>query len=96
MLPCCPGFDGALTKRPAQAMELEVARAAFVRVRDHRAVELVDRIAAGVRGGVARGLLLGDALAWQGRHGEAARCYVNEGRLDKVCVPSCMAGVHWS
>lgn len=67
-----------------QAMELDVARAAFIRVRDPRAVELVDRIAAGLKGGVPRPLLLGEALAWQGRFSEAARLWVGEGRLDKA------------
>jgi hypothetical protein len=67
-------------------MEVEVARTAFVRVRDPRAVELADRVAAGLRGGLPRGLLLAESLAWQGRYADAARQFVNEGRLDKVRV----------
>jgi hypothetical protein len=69
-----------------QEMEVDVARQAFIRVRDLRAVELVDRVAAGLTAGLPRGLLVGDVFAWQGRYQEAARCFVNEGRLDKVCV----------
>ena len=52
-----------------QAMEVEVARRAFVRVRDLRAVELVDRVAAGLNGGLPRGLLGAEVLAWQVRAG---------------------------
>jgi hypothetical protein len=69
---------------PLQDMEVEVARSAFIRVRDPRAVELADRVAAGLRGGTPRALLLAEVLAWQGRYADAARQYVNEGRLDKV------------
>lgn len=84
----------ALASSP-QALELGVARAAFIRVRDPRAVDLADRLAAGLAGGMPRGLLLGDALAWQGRYAEAARCFANEGRLDKVGVRSETAPARW-
>ncbi|KAI8463130.1 MAG: intraflagellar transport protein [Monoraphidium minutum] len=74
----------ALALSALQAMEVEVARQAFIRVRDLRAVELADRVAAGLAGGLARRLLEGDIMAWQGRYEEAAALYVQEGRLDKV------------
>ncbi|KIZ06021.1 hypothetical protein MNEG_1945 [Monoraphidium neglectum] len=74
----------ALALAALQGSEVEVARRAFVRVRDLGAVELVDRVAAGLRGGLPQGLLAAEVMAWQGRYQEAARLYVNEGRLDKV------------
>jgi hypothetical protein len=46
-----------------------VARRAFVRVRDLGAVELVDRVAAGLRGGLPQGLLAAEVMAWQVRGG---------------------------
>ncbi|GBF97536.1 hypothetical protein Rsub_10459 [Raphidocelis subcapitata] len=74
----------ALAHAALQDMEFEVARSAFVRLRDPRAAELADRVAGGLRGGVPRRLLAAEALAWQGRYAEAARLYTDEGRLDKA------------
>lgn len=50
-----------------QSMEVEVARRAYVRVRDLRAVELVDRVAAGLKGGLQHGLLGAEVMVWQVR-----------------------------
>lgn len=67
-----------------QAMDTEVARAAYIRLRDVRAVELVNRVAAGVAANTPRALLLADVAAWQGDFDTAAKLYVSEGQLDKV------------
>ncbi|KAF8070897.1 5-methyltetrahydropteroyltriglutamate--homocysteine methyltransferase [Scenedesmus sp. PABB004] len=74
----------ALALAALQVLELDVARAAFVRVRDVRAVELVNRVGAGRDAGTARGLLLADVAAWQGNFDAAAKLLVAEGRLDKA------------
>lgn len=67
-----------------QAMQLEIARAAFIRLRDVRAVELVNRVATGLAAGMPRGLVLADVATWQGKFNEAAKLFVSEGQLDKV------------
>jgi intraflagellar transport protein 122 len=67
-----------------QVLELEVARAAFIRLHDVRAVELVDRTASGLAAGTPKGLLLADIAAWQGKFNEAAKLFVSEGQLEKV------------
>lgn len=69
-----------------QAMDVEVARAAFIRLRDVRSVELVNRVAAGLATGTPQNLLLADVAAWQGDFDQAAKLYVSEGQLDKVCA----------
>lgn len=68
----------------AQALQLDVARAAFIRLRDVRAVELANRLAAGLAAGTQQGLLLAEVAAWQGRFAEAARLFVGGGQLSKV------------
>jgi intraflagellar transport protein 122 len=65
-------------------MDVEVARAAFIRLRDVRSVELVNRVAAGLAAGTPRSLLLADVASWQGDFDQAAKLYVSEGQLDKV------------
>lgn len=70
-------------------MQLDMARAAFIRLRDVRAVELVNRVAAGVAGGTPQGLLMAEVAAWQGKFNEAARLFVSEGHLDKVRQACC-------
>lgn len=67
-----------------QVLDLDVAQAAFIRLRDVRAVELVHRVATGLAGGAPRGLLLADVAAWQGDFDRAAQLFVAEGQLDKV------------
>jgi hypothetical protein len=69
-----------------QVLELEVARAAFIRLHDVRAVELVNRTASGLASGTPKGLLLADIAAWQGKFNEAAKLFVSEGQLEKVCA----------
>jgi intraflagellar transport protein 122 len=72
-------------------MDVEVARAAFIRLRDVRSVELVNRVAAGLAAGTPKSLLLADVASWQGDFDQAAKLYVSEGQLDKVrgCVRAC-------
>lgn len=70
-----------------QAMDVEVARAAFIRLRDVRSVELVNRVAAGLAAGTQQNLLMADVAAWQGNFDQAAKLYVAEGEMDKVNHP---------
>lgn len=67
-----------------QAMQLEIARQSFIRVRDIHAVELVNRVESGLKAGTSQNLLLGEIMAWQGRYQEAAQLYVQERQLEKV------------
>ncbi|WIA11467.1 hypothetical protein OEZ85_011583 [Tetradesmus obliquus] len=67
-----------------QVLELEVARAAFIRLHDVRAVELVNRTASGLAAGTPKGLLLAEIAAWQGQFNEAAKLFVSEGQLEKA------------
>eukprot|EP00879_Flechtneria_rotunda_P020074 GHRR01021110.1.p1 GENE.GHRR01021110.1~~GHRR01021110.1.p1 ORF type:complete len:1138 (+),score=467.94 GHRR01021110.1:213-3626(+) len=67
-----------------QGLQLEVAQAAFIRLRDVRAVELVNRVANGLAAGTPKGLLLAEVAAWEGKFDEAARLFVSEGRIDKA------------
>lgn len=67
-----------------QAMDVDVARAAYVRLRDVRSVELVNRVAAGLAAGTPQNQLLADVAAWQGNFDQAAKLCVSEGQLDKV------------
>ncbi|KAJ9521796.1 hypothetical protein QJQ45_024656 [Haematococcus lacustris] len=66
------------------AMQLEVARKAFIRIRDVRHVELVNRTEAARKAGVADGLLMAEIMAYQGRYQEAARLFINNGAVDKA------------
>lgn len=67
-------------------MQLDVARKAFIRIRDVRYVELVNRTEAGRKAGVAEGLLMAEIMAYQGRYQDAARLYTQNG--------ACRALVH--
>ncbi len=56
-------------------MYLEVARKAFIRIRDVRYVELVNRTEAGRKQGLPESLLMAEIMAYQGRYQDAARLY---------------------
>lgn len=67
-----------------QAMQLDVARKAFIRIRDVRYVELVNRTEAGRKAGVSEALLMAEIMAYQGRYQEAAKLYTQAGKMDKA------------
>ncbi|KAF6264914.1 hypothetical protein COO60DRAFT_1621541 [Scenedesmus sp. NREL 46B-D3] len=67
-----------------QVLELEVARAAFIRLHDVRAVELLNSTASSLAAGTSKGLLLAGIAAWQGKFNEAAKLFVSEGQLEKA------------
>ncbi|MEW5316653.1 MAG: hypothetical protein WDW38_008010 [Sanguina aurantia] len=67
-----------------QAMQLEVARKAFIRIRDVRYVELVNRTEAGKKQGVAESLLMAEIMAYQGRYQEAAKLYTTAGQVERA------------
>ncbi|KAJ1630940.1 hypothetical protein T492DRAFT_870790, partial [Pavlovales sp. CCMP2436] len=69
-----------------RALELKVARAAFVRTKDMGLLNLVRRIEAmrKVPGQDDPALLTADVLAHQGRHQEAARLYAKSGRPERA------------
>ena len=60
-------------------MHLDTARKCFIRIRDVRFVELVNRTEAARKAGVPQGILLADIVAFQGRYQEAARLYTQAG-----------------
>jgi intraflagellar transport protein 122 len=63
-----------------QSLALDVARKAFIRIREVKYVELLNRVELDRR--VAGGdetFLLGDILAFQGKYHEAARCFIKSG-----------------
>ncbi|KAG2430302.1 hypothetical protein HYH02_013779 [Chlamydomonas schloesseri] len=67
-----------------QALNLEVARKAFIRIRDVRFVELVNRTEAGRKTGTSEQLLLAEIMAFQGRYQEAARLFTQAGAVDRA------------
>lgn len=73
-------------------MDVDVARAAFIRLRDVRSVELVNQVAAGLVAGTPHNLLRANVAAWQGDFDQAAKLYVSEGQLEKVRVACCRMG----
>mmetsp|Transcript_5353 Transcript_5353/g.11710 ORF Transcript_5353/g.11710 Transcript_5353/m.11710 type:complete len:1236 (+) Transcript_5353:188-3895(+) len=67
-----------------QAMQLDVARKAFIRIRDVRYVELVNRTELGKKQGLPESLLMAEIMAYQNRYQEAARLYTQAGAVDKA------------
>jgi len=60
-----------------QALKLDIARKAFIRVREVKFVELLNRVELDRRvSGGDDAFLLGDILAFQGKYHEAAACFV--------------------
>lgn len=73
-----------LAMEALQNMNLEVARKSFIRIRDVRYVELVNRTEIGRRQGLDEHLLLAEILAYQGKYQEAARLYTLAGCVEKA------------
>lgn len=67
-----------------QSMNLEVARKAFIRIRDVRYVELVNKTEAGKKQGLPESLLMAEIMAYMGRYQDAARLYTQAGAVDKA------------
>uniref|UniRef100_A0A7S0VDQ0 Intraflagellar transport protein 122 homolog n=1 Tax=Polytomella parva TaxID=51329 RepID=A0A7S0VDQ0_9CHLO len=65
-----------------QALQLEVARKAFIRIRDVRFVELVNRVEQTRKQGISESILQAEVLAHQGKYQDAARLYTSAGRMD--------------
>ena len=66
------------------SMQLEVARKSFIRIRDVRYVELVNKTETGKKQGLPEGLLMAEIMAYQGRYQDAARYYTQAGSVDKA------------
>lgn len=66
------------------SMQLEVARKSFIRIRDVRYVELVNKTESGKKQGLPEGLLMAEIMAYQGRYQDAARYYTQAGSVDKA------------
>lgn len=76
-------------------MNLDVARKSFIRIRDVRYVELVNRTELGKKQGVNENLLMAEIMAYQGRYQEAARLYTQAGEKWQGCwgAQSCAIGL---
>jgi hypothetical protein len=66
-----------------------------VRLRDVSALDLVERVEAGLGGKTPRPLLAAEAAAWCGDYQEAARLMVAEGAVDKVGRAVCVEAGGW-
>ncbi len=62
---------------------------AFIRIRDVRFVELVNRTEAGRKAGTSEQLLLAEIMAFQGRYQEAARLFTQAGRYARNARRPC-------
>lgn len=74
----------ALALEALGAMQLDIARQAFVRTRDVRYVELVNRTELGRKSGVDERALAAEVAAYQGKFTEAARLYTAAGCMQKA------------
>lgn len=72
-------------------LQLDIARKAFIRIREVKFVELLNRIEMERRVGSVgeEGLLLGDILAFQGKYQEAAKCFVKFGQEQRAIEMFC-------
>eukprot|EP00898_Chlorokybus_atmophyticus_P005973 jgi/Chlat1/6377/Chrsp44S05756 len=76
----------ALAMEALQNMNLEVARKAFIRIRDVRYVELLNRIeqARRLRPSGSDAPFLAEICAYQGKYQEAAKLYASSGQVEKA------------
>lgn len=74
----------SLALEALMAMQLEVSRQAFIRIRDVRYVELVNRTELSRKAGVDERLLLAEVMAYQGKYQEAARLYHAAGHVQRA------------
>ena len=65
-------------------MNLAIARKAFIRVRDLKYLELIDKCEEGVKNGDPSEMYLAEALAYQGKFHEAAKMFAKANRVDKA------------
>ena len=66
------------------AMQLDVARKCFIRIRDMRFLELLNRVEQGVRRGGTETVFQAENLAYQGRFQEAAKAFAKAGKVEKA------------
>ena len=66
------------------AMQLEYAKKAFIRVRDIKFIELVNRAEKGLKRGEPEALFRAESFAYQGKFQEAAKVFAKAGRVDKA------------
>jgi len=71
-----------LAMEALQGMSLDIARMAFIRVRDMRFIELLNRIEQGRKTGVDDSLYRAEILAYQGRYQEAAKMYARANHVE--------------
>lgn len=76
-------------------MNLEVARKCFIRIRDVRYVELVNRTEVGRRQGVNESLLMAEIMAYQVRPCGWVGEGLQEGGLAQVAAPLCSPLSHF-
>ena len=74
----------ALGIHALDAMRLDVARKCFIRIRDMRFLELLNRVERGVKRGDGEAVFRAESLAYQGRFQEAAKAFAKAGHMEKA------------
>ena len=67
-----------------EGMSLVVARKSFIRIRDMRYIELLNRIEKGLRAGESEVVYQAEICAYQGKYQEAAKLFAKADRVDKA------------
>jgi intraflagellar transport protein 122 len=65
-------------------MSLVVARKSFIRIRDMRYIELLNRIEKGLRLGDPERVFQAEVFAYQGKYQEAAKMYAKANRVERA------------
>ena len=73
-----------LAMRALDGMSLNVARKSFIRIRDMRFIELLNRIEKGLKLGEPEHLFQAEVFAYQGKYQDAAKMYGKANRVEKA------------
>ena len=78
------------------SLQLDIARKAFIRIKEVKLVELLNRIELERRVALGSGdkrdvtsIVLGDILAYQGKYVEAAKCFIRSNQEEKAVTMYC-------
>uniref|UniRef100_A0A061R9P9 Intraflagellar transport protein 122 n=1 Tax=Tetraselmis sp. GSL018 TaxID=582737 RepID=A0A061R9P9_9CHLO len=73
-----------LAMEALQNMSLDIARKAFIRVRDMRYIDLLNAIEVGQKEGQNQNIFKAQIAAYQGKYEEAAKLYAKAGAIEKA------------